>query len=823
MNGFYKPGDIVLGKWMLTRFIGEGSFGKVFEAKREDFGRTYKAAIKIVTIPQSQSEIQSIRSDGMDEQSVTSYFRGFVEEMVDEFDLMEKLKGTANVVGYEDHEVIQHTNQLGWDILIRMELLTPLLHKIETGSLSQSQIVRLGMDLCRALELCHNHKILHRDIKPENIFISDNGDYKLGDFGIARTVEKTTGGLSKKGTYTYMAPEVYKGEPYGFSADLYSLGIVLYWLSNSNRAPFFPPYPQAITYSDREAALRRRMSGEAIPAPCNADSELSTVILKACAYAPKDRYASPRELYEALQDLHSGESRPQERIYCETEIPEQTESIFSAAPMAHPINKDDATAYLFEPCQLTSHERPIEKEKKKTKRISLYAVVGMLCVALSAGGLCISGSFSDGDKSEPDQISEDTGETESKLWSEWMDELPLSVLGSDDYEIEEETLYRSREKETTTSSKAVMDGWEQYDTSVSMGEYGAWSNWSTTPISASDTRKVEEATQYRYRDLQTTTSTSNTLNGWTLSDQTSTWSDYGAWSNWQISPVSSSDSRQVEKKTQYRYRIKETCTSKEASLPGWTQYDKNVTYGEWSDWTTTPISETANREVQTYTTSIGTRYYLAHYCTGYVEGALYQTSSSNNTTNQTFNQNCIYHELGWFDSLDAFRSRDDGNPGYLYYQGGNLYRCSNTCYTWYIKNKEDVTRTHYRSRSISTTYLYERWGEYTAFSDTLNVPSNSKNYDIDTREVYRYRERSLQYTYYFSKWGDWSSWNSNPVYETANRQVETQQVYRYADKGQGTVYYFWRWGEWSDFSEEEVSKTESVDVEEKTVYRYKER
>ena len=101
MNGHYQPGDVVLGKWKLTRLIGEGSFGKVFEAEREDFGATYKAAIKIITIPQSQSEAQSARSEGMDDASVTAYFRSFVEEIVKEFELMSKLKGTANVVSYE--------------------------------------------------------------------------------------------------------------------------------------------------------------------------------------------------------------------------------------------------------------------------------------------------------------------------------------------------------------------------------------------------------------------------------------------------------------------------------------------------------------------------------------------------------------------------------------------------------------------------------------------------------------------------------------------------------------------------------------------------
>ena len=119
---------------------------------------------------------------------------------------------------------------IGWDILIQMELLTPLNQYIRDHVVTRQDVIRLGIDLCKALELCQKYNIIHRDVKPENIFISETGDFKLGDFGIARTVEKTTSGLSKKGTYTYMAPEVYKGEAYGTTVDIYSLGIVLYRL-----------------------------------------------------------------------------------------------------------------------------------------------------------------------------------------------------------------------------------------------------------------------------------------------------------------------------------------------------------------------------------------------------------------------------------------------------------------------------------------------------------------------------------------------------------------------------------------------------------------
>ena len=89
--------------------------------------------------------------------------------------------------------------------------------------------------------------------------------FKLGDFGISRTIEKTMSGLSRKGTESYMAPEVYNGNAYGESVDVYSLGLVLYKCLNNNRLPFFPPISKPIRYSDREEALNKRMAGYRIP------------------------------------------------------------------------------------------------------------------------------------------------------------------------------------------------------------------------------------------------------------------------------------------------------------------------------------------------------------------------------------------------------------------------------------------------------------------------------------------------------------------------------------------------------------------------------
>ena len=299
----FSMGSVVLDGWKIIRLLGEGSYGKVFEIERSEFGQTYRAALKVITVPQSSAEVRSVISEGMSVSQAEAYFHGIVEELMHEFSIMFKLKGTANVVSCEDLRVLEHPDGIGWDILIRMELLHPLLPYVYQHPMARRDIIRLGIDICKALELCQRYNIIHRDIKPENIFISDNRDYKLGDFGIARTIERTTSGLSKKGTYSYMAPEVYAGREYGFSVDTYSLGLVLYRMLNKNRGPFLPQPPEAITFSSREQALARRMSGEPLPRPFYGEGRLGEIVLKACAFDPKDRYSSPQQLRQELEAI----------------------------------------------------------------------------------------------------------------------------------------------------------------------------------------------------------------------------------------------------------------------------------------------------------------------------------------------------------------------------------------------------------------------------------------------------------------------------------------------------------------------------------------
>lgn len=315
---YYKRYEPLWGQWKIVREIGSNSFCSVFELERKDFGYTYKAALKAVTIPQNQSEVDDLISDGMDLPGVAEYYRNCVQELDEEFRLMSKLRGESNIVCYDDYKVIPHDDDMGWDILTRVEFLTPLPKYTKEHSFEQEDITRLGIDICKALELCRKHNIIHRDIKPENIFVSDNGQFKLGDFGAATVAGDTTSALPKGRPNSGIAPEVYKGEEYGHSADIYSLGIMLYRYLNNDRMPFLPPPPTSFGYNDVNAALLRRLKGEALPAPANADEHFAAVVLKACAYDPKERYASAtkmrKELEVVLEELTTTSSDSENEI-----------------------------------------------------------------------------------------------------------------------------------------------------------------------------------------------------------------------------------------------------------------------------------------------------------------------------------------------------------------------------------------------------------------------------------------------------------------------------------------------------------------------------
>ena len=112
-------------EWTIEKQLGKGSYGIVYKAVRRDHNLVSYAAIKVISIPQDPSEIDSLRSEGLDLNGTRTYLQEIVNSFVGEIQLMESLKGVQNIVNVEDYKVVEKTGEIGWDIFIRMELLTP--------------------------------------------------------------------------------------------------------------------------------------------------------------------------------------------------------------------------------------------------------------------------------------------------------------------------------------------------------------------------------------------------------------------------------------------------------------------------------------------------------------------------------------------------------------------------------------------------------------------------------------------------------------------------------------------------------------------------
>ena len=294
--------------WVLEELIGRGQYGAVYRISRTKLGITEYAAMKMISIPNDPQQIATDFSCGYDKDSISEKYKSYLDDIIREYQLMMTVKGNPHIVRCDDVYISQHDDKIGWDVYIRMELLNPFpFYQRNAIEISDNDVIRLGIDICDALITCEQHNIIHRDVKPSNILVSDRGEYKLGDFGVSRSLEnENTYGTKGIGTYDYMSPEVYKGNPYGCATDIYSLGMVLYWLLNGRTYPFLTR-GKAPTVNQITEARNRRFNGEQLPDPVSGSKELIRIILKACEYNPDNRFRDAEEMkseLDALVDLN---------------------------------------------------------------------------------------------------------------------------------------------------------------------------------------------------------------------------------------------------------------------------------------------------------------------------------------------------------------------------------------------------------------------------------------------------------------------------------------------------------------------------------------
>jgi serine/threonine protein kinase/tetratricopeptide (TPR) repeat protein len=268
----------VLGHYRIVEKIGAGGMGEVYRAYDQQLDRY--VALKVLP-------------------------PGFLADEAARKRFRTEALALAKLNHPNIETVYEFGTQDGVDFLA-MELITgkSLSEKVKDGSLTQAEIVRLGMQLADGLTAAHAQGVIHRDLKPDNLMVTPDGRLKILDFGLAKLIHPEidtdlTCSIAEhgvvSGTLPYMSPEQLRGMPVDVRCDIYSAGVVLYEMATGHR-----PFPQSQSAELIGAILHQAPAKPSLLNP-HINAGVENVILKTLEKEASQRYHSAGELRVALE------------------------------------------------------------------------------------------------------------------------------------------------------------------------------------------------------------------------------------------------------------------------------------------------------------------------------------------------------------------------------------------------------------------------------------------------------------------------------------------------------------------------------------------
>src|SRR5262245_35726881 len=241
------------------------------------------------------------------------------------------------------------------------------------GRLMPRRALEITAEIAAALDFSHRHGIIHRDIKPGNVMLTQNGQVKVMDFGIARALASGASTMTQTsaviGTAQYLSPEQARGESVAARSDVYATGCVLYELL-CGQPPFVGDSPVSVAYQHvrEDAKAPSLMNRDVSPA-------IDAIVLKALAKNPLNRYQSAGEMRADLQRAVAG--RP---VYAEPVMPAADRSTATAAHRPTPGGNRALPA------------RVGDSRRRRTSgwAIAALAALGVLAIAAIIAGLYAS-------------------------------------------------------------------------------------------------------------------------------------------------------------------------------------------------------------------------------------------------------------------------------------------------------------------------------------------------------------------------------------------------------------------------------------------------
>jgi len=297
-----------LGSYEIRSVIARGGMATVYLAYRADDQFRQVVAIKVMDLRLSDPALVSLfRTEQqilamLEHPTLTRLLDGGMTPAGEPYLVMEYVDGLP---------IDQHCNRLGLDVNARL---------------------RLFAQVCDAVAFAHRNLVLHRDLKPTNILVTADGRVKVVDFGTAKLLDPGLQATMSGAPLTpgYASPEQLTGQPVGTASDQYCLGLVLFELLNGGM-PFgerqslvtaveravsgMPPAPLSTGITDAAAAARTTTTSSLTRV---LSGDLATIVGKALAHEPDQRYASVQHMADDLQRWTSGEpvlARPSSLAY----------------------------------------------------------------------------------------------------------------------------------------------------------------------------------------------------------------------------------------------------------------------------------------------------------------------------------------------------------------------------------------------------------------------------------------------------------------------------------------------------------------------------
>ncbi|MFF1539810.1 Stk1 family PASTA domain-containing Ser/Thr kinase [Microbacterium sp. NPDC058269] len=296
---------VIAGRYRVDELIGHGGMAKVYRGYDLTLGR--EVAIKILDADLARDTTFRNRFR-LEAQAASRMSHPSIVRVFDAGD-----PSTSEVGSDEPPYIVME--------LVKGTLLKDI---ISAGPVPAVDAVRYVDGILEALDYSHRAGVVHRDIKPGNVMVTDKGQVKVMDFGIARAVSDSSSTVAETtqiiGTAAYFSPEQAKGEPVDARADLYSTGVVLYELL-TGRQPFRGESPVAVAY--------QHVSETPVP-PTEVNEEapktLDPIVLRALAKDPYQRYPDAAHFRAALDSAMTG-SAPTRK-----ELGALTSELYGASP-----------------------------------------------------------------------------------------------------------------------------------------------------------------------------------------------------------------------------------------------------------------------------------------------------------------------------------------------------------------------------------------------------------------------------------------------------------------------------------------------------------